>query len=143
MKGSCMESNPHHHPTLVLWHPSIIYKALINAGASIRRERVRPTRREAAQTSTYRAPVSRADIARSTRLLITHLLAKKRGAPMPPSKMREFTRRTKVRKQGANLRVTVQYIKLRRPRERGRLTKWHRGVWQYAPGGTAHAPKNL
>ena len=33
--------NPHHHP--ILRHPSVMYKALINAGASIRRERIRPT----------------------------------------------------------------------------------------------------
>ena len=42
-----------------------------------------------------------------------------------------------VRSRGS----TVQYVLSRRPRERGRLTKWHRGVWQYVPGGTAHAPK--
>ena len=29
-----------------LWHPSMIYKALINAGRGIRRERIRPTRRD-------------------------------------------------------------------------------------------------
>ena len=29
-----------------LWHPSMIYEALINAGRGIRRERIRPTRRD-------------------------------------------------------------------------------------------------
>ena len=29
-----------------LWHPSMIYKALINTGRGIRRERIRPTRRD-------------------------------------------------------------------------------------------------
>ena len=29
-----------------LWHPSMIYKALTNAGRSIQRERIRPTRRD-------------------------------------------------------------------------------------------------
>ena len=29
-----------------LWHPSMIHKALINAGRGIRRERIRPTRRD-------------------------------------------------------------------------------------------------
>ena len=29
-----------------LWHPSMIYKALINPGRGIRRERIRPTRRD-------------------------------------------------------------------------------------------------
>ena len=42
---------------------------------------------EAAQTSLYRAPASRADIARSNRLPITHSLTKKRGASMPPLKV--------------------------------------------------------
>ena len=42
---------------------------------------------EAAQTSLYRAPASRADITRSNRLHINHSLTKKRGASMPPSKV--------------------------------------------------------
>ena len=42
---------------------------------------------EAAQTNVYHAPASRAGITRSIRLPITHSLAKKRGAPMPPSKV--------------------------------------------------------
>ena len=44
---------------------------------------------EAAQTNIYHAPASRADmyITRSTRLPITHSLAKKCGASMPPSKV--------------------------------------------------------
>ena len=60
---------------------------------------------EAAQANVYNyhAPVSRASITRSIRIHITHSLAKKRGASSPPSKVSECTRRTKVRKQGANL----------------------------------------
>ena len=62
---------------------------------------------EAAQTNcnVYHAPASRAhaDMARSIRIHTTHLLAKKRGALMPPSKVRECTRRTKVSKQGLNM----------------------------------------
>ena len=44
---------------------------------------------EAAHTNVYHrhAPTSRADITRPTRILMSHLLAKKRGAPMPPSKV--------------------------------------------------------
>ena len=44
---------------------------------------------EAAQTSLYRAPASRADITRSIqiRIPIIHSLTKKRGASMPPSKV--------------------------------------------------------
>ena len=43
---------------------------------------------EAAQTNVYHAPASRAraGITRSIRMPITHSPAKKRGAPMPPSK---------------------------------------------------------
>ena len=42
---------------------------------------------EAAQTSLYRAPASRADIMRSIQIHIKHSLTKKRGASMPPSKV--------------------------------------------------------
>ena len=44
---------------------------------------------EAAQTNVYHAPasISRADITRSIQIYTTHPLAKKRGAPMPPSKV--------------------------------------------------------
>ena len=42
---------------------------------------------EAAQTNVYHAPASRADITRSTRFPMNHPFAKKRGAPMPPSKV--------------------------------------------------------
>ena len=42
---------------------------------------------EAAQTNVYRAPTSRADITRLIRILLNNLLAKKRGASMPPSKV--------------------------------------------------------
>ena len=42
---------------------------------------------EAAQTNVYHTPVSHASIMRSIKLPITHSLAKKRGAPMPPSKV--------------------------------------------------------
>ena len=42
---------------------------------------------EAAQTSLYRAPASRADITRSIQIPISHSLTKKRGASMPPSKV--------------------------------------------------------
>ena len=42
---------------------------------------------EAAQTTLYRAPASRADITRSIQIPINHSLTKKRGAPMPPSKV--------------------------------------------------------
>ena len=44
---------------------------------------------EAAQMNVYHAPASRADITctRSTRIPMNHLLAKKRGASMPPSKV--------------------------------------------------------
>ena len=41
---------------------------------------------KAAQTSVYHAPASRAGITRSIRLPITRSPAKKRGAPIPPSK---------------------------------------------------------
>ena len=58
---------------------------------------------EAAQTNVYHAPASRASITRSIRIHIIHSLAKKRGASRPPSKASECPRRTKVRKQGANL----------------------------------------
>ena len=62
---------------------------------------------EAAQTSVYDAPASRASITRSIRIHITHPLAKKRGAPRPPSKMKvsECTQRTKAKKQGATTGV--------------------------------------
>ena len=58
---------------------------------------------EAAQTSLYRAPASRADITRSKLLPITHslMITKKRGASMPrlpPLNVCGCTRRTKVRK---------------------------------------------
>ena len=59
---------------------------------------------EAAQTNVYHAPASHASIMRSIRLPITHSLAKKRGAPMPPSKASACTRRTNVQKQGATMR---------------------------------------
>ena len=39
------------------------------------------------QTNVYHAPASRANITRLIRTPITHSLAKKRGAPMPPSKV--------------------------------------------------------
>ena len=42
---------------------------------------------EAAQTNVYHAPASRAGITRSIRIPRNHSLAKKRGAPMPPSKV--------------------------------------------------------
>ena len=42
---------------------------------------------EAAQTSSYHAPASRADITRSFRIPHNYSLAKKRGASMPPSKV--------------------------------------------------------
>ena len=42
---------------------------------------------EAAQTNVYHAPASRAGITRSIRLPIIHSRVKKRGAPMPPSKV--------------------------------------------------------
>ena len=44
---------------------------------------------EAAQTNVYHAPkpASCVDITRSTRIPMNHPLAKKRGAPMPPSKV--------------------------------------------------------
>ena len=58
---------------------------------------------EAAQKNAYHAPASRADITRSIRIPITHSLAEKRGAPMPPSNVWECTRRTKVRTQGATM----------------------------------------
>ena len=57
---------------------------------------------EAAQKDVYHAPASRAGSIRSIQLPITSPLTKKCGAPMPPSKGLECTRRTiaKVRKQG-------------------------------------------
>ena len=42
---------------------------------------------EAAQANVYRAPASRVDITRSIRMPINHSLAKKRGAPMHPSRV--------------------------------------------------------
>ena len=44
---------------------------------------------EAAQTNVYHAPASRASITytRSIRIPIIHSLAKKRGAPIPPSQV--------------------------------------------------------
>ena len=45
-----------------LWHPSIIHGALMNTGASIRREHIRPLRREAAPASLYRVPGWDADL---------------------------------------------------------------------------------
>ena len=42
---------------------------------------------EAARANVYHMPASRAGIARSIRLPKPHSLAKKRGAPMPPSKV--------------------------------------------------------
>ena len=60
---------------------------------------------EAAQTVVYHAPASRAGITRPIRLPINHSLGKGRGAPMPPLKVRECTRSTKVimRKQAESL----------------------------------------
>ena len=52
---------------------------------------------------TPRAPASHADITRSIRIPINCPLANKRGAPMPPSKVCECTRRTKARKQGGHM----------------------------------------
>ena len=64
---------------------------------------------DAAQADVYHAPrpESRAgaDIARSFWIHTTHPLAKAHGAPRPPSKVPERTRRKKVRKQGATMRV--------------------------------------
>ena len=42
---------------------------------------------EAAQANVYHAPASRADITRSIQIHTIRPLAKKRGAPMPPSKV--------------------------------------------------------
>ena len=42
---------------------------------------------QAAQTNVYHVPASRANITRSARLHMTHSLAKKCGASMPPSKV--------------------------------------------------------
>ena len=42
---------------------------------------------EAAQMNVYHTPASRAGITRSIRIPIAHSLAKKCGAPMPPSKI--------------------------------------------------------
>ena len=42
---------------------------------------------EAAQTSLYHAPASRADITRSIQIPVTRPLNKKRGAPISPSKV--------------------------------------------------------
>ena len=85
-----------------LWHPwpSSIYKALINAGASSRRERTRPKRREAA------LPVLLPRV-RSIRIPTNHLLTKKRGALMPraPSNSMLWKCTRKAREQGGNLWV--------------------------------------
>ena len=50
-----------------------------------------PMEIEAAQMNVYHAPASRADTTRPIRIPTTHLLAKKRGPPMPPSEARECT----------------------------------------------------
>ena len=78
---------------------------------------------DAAQTDVYHAPASRVDIMRSTRIPMNHplteFLTSKRGAPMPPSNVRECTRRTEVRGQGAHLRVE----KRQRPSRHARHTE--------------------
>ena len=60
---------------------------------------------KAAQTNVYHAPASRAcrhyAIDLNTYVHTNHSLAKKCGAPRLHSNVRECTRRTKVRKQGA------------------------------------------
>ena len=76
-----------------LWHPSMIYEALINTCWGGKRARIRPTRRDShgghSDECLSRAPASRTDITRyrSIRLPTTHPLAKKRGVPMPPSEI--------------------------------------------------------
>ena len=60
---------------------------------------------EGARANVYHA---RADIDRSARVPINNPLAKKRGAPMPPSEVCGCTRRTKVRKQESVRRGTCE-----------------------------------
>ena len=58
---------------------------------------------EAAQANVYHAPASRTGITRPIRTHTSHSLAKKRGAPSPPSEVSECTRRAKGREQGATM----------------------------------------
>ena len=62
---------------------------------------------EAAQANIYHAPESRVGTTRPTRISMNHQLSKKRGAPMPPSEVRECTRRIKARGQGASREETT------------------------------------
>ena len=68
-----------------------------------------------AHTNVYHAPASRGGITWSIRLPTTHSLAKKRGAPMPPSKVWECTRRTEVMKQGPGPGRLCESKKRQRP----------------------------
>ena len=63
---------------------------------------LRGGRSDVAQTKVYHAPAPRTDrdISRPTRIPMNNPPAKKRWAPMPPSEVRERTRRKNVRKQG-------------------------------------------
>ena len=92
MMGSCMESNTHHHLALMgsIYHASVIDKCWLGAQARAHSAYAVgfPSRSRAEFIPRgCNAAASRDDITRSIRIPITHSLAKKRGASMPPSKV--------------------------------------------------------